>query len=126
LNDKILSDIRSKFNEWSNQGYRVLGVASKIVDSKGVYHVEDEKEMIFDGFLLFFDPPKEDAANTIRNLADLGVTLKIITGDNRLVANHIASRVGLDVDLIITGSELNSMSGEALMQIADKADILPR
>lgn len=123
LDKTLLDEIYNKFDEWSNKGYRVLGVASKNVDPQANYHVQDEKDLVFAGFLLFFDPPKKDAVKTIKDLAALGITLKIITGDNHLVANHIAAEVGIDVDLIITGSQLNSMSNEALMRVADQADI---
>lgn len=123
LDRKNLKEIHKKFTDWSSKGYRVLGIATKSADTKKVYRVEDEVNLVFSGFLLFFDPPKKDAAKAISDLAALGVTLKVITGDNHLVANHIASQVGIDVDLIITGSQLNSMSNEALMRVADKADI---
>lgn len=123
LDGRQLAEINQKFNDWSEKGYRVLGIASKNVVPKTVYHVQDECDLVFNGFLLFFDPPKKDAKEAIKGLADLGVTLKIITGDNHLVANHIAGQVGIDVDLIITGSQLNSMSEEALIHQADQADI---
>jgi Mg2+-importing ATPase len=123
LDEKQLTSIQQKFEEWSKKGYRVLGIASKVAEPKTVYRVEDEADLIFNGFLLFFDPPKKDANQAIKDLAGLGVTLKIITGDNHLVANHIAEQVGIDVDLIITGSALNTMSEEALMRVADQADI---
>lgn len=123
LDSMHLDDIHKKFNDWSNKGFRVLGIASKLAVPQVTYHVQDEKDLVFNGFLLFFDPPKKDAGKTIKDLAGLGVTLKIITGDNHLVANHIAAEVGIDVDLIITGSQLNSMSEEALMRVADQADI---
>ena len=70
--------------------------------------------MTFIGFLLFFDPPKADVAQTITELGRLGVKLRIITGDNRLVAQHVAEAVGLKVANIMTGAELGKLSDEAL------------
>ena len=88
--------IDARYAEWSAQGYRVLGVAVRDVPRQAAYTVDsDECDMIFAGFLLFFDPPKPDARETLAALAQLGVQVKIITGDNRLVARHVAETVGL-------------------------------
>ncbi len=93
------AEIDRRYEEWSGQGSRVLGVAVKDVPRQAAYSVEtDEADMIFMGFLLFFDPPKADARETLAALARLGVQVKIITGDNRLVARHVAETVGLPVE----------------------------
>ncbi|MEN6419165.1 MAG: HAD-IC family P-type ATPase, partial [Clostridiaceae bacterium] len=79
------------------------------------YAVSDESGMTFCGFLLFFDPPKADAAQTISDLTRLGVSLRIITGDNALVARHTAAAVGLKTDdCIMTGAELSKFDDAAL------------
>jgi Mg2+-importing ATPase len=76
--------------------------------------------MCFLGFLLFFDPPKANCAETIKQLRELGVTLKIITGDNRLVAATVSKQLGLAEHEILTGPEIEKMSGSALMnKVAD-------
>ena len=75
--------------------------------------------MTFAGFLLFYDPPKAGVRETIAALTDLGVELKIITGDNRLVAAHIAETIGLPVTGMLTGSQMNDMRNEALWQRAE-------
>ena len=112
------------YNEWSEQGYRVLGVAYKSVHAKeGSYNREDERDLIFAGFLLFFDPPKQGVKEIIQTLAHLGVQLKVITGDNRLVAAHIAEAVGLDSSMVITGAQLEEMHDEALWHSAEKTSI---
>ncbi len=79
--------------------------------------------MIFAGFLLFFDPPKPDARETLAALAQLGVQVKIITGDNRLVARHLAETVGLPVDSILPASEMEELRDEALWNIAERITI---
>lgn len=89
------AQIEARYDAWSGQGYRVLGVASRTVDHReGAYTRADEKELCFAGFLLFLDPPKADVRQTILDLAQRGVSLKIITGDNRKVARHVADAVG--------------------------------
>ena len=113
-NDIILEGIMKRYAEWSNQGIRVLGVAKKPVELRGQYAVEDEADMIFMGFLLLFDHPKEDVSQIIDELARKGVSLRVITGDNKLIAIHTAESVGLTVTGVLTGAELMKMSDESL------------
>ena len=90
---------------WSEQGFRVLGVADEAVDGRaGAYSRADENGLTFAGFLLFFDPPKADVQQVIVDLAQRGVQLKIITGDNQKVARHVAEAVNLPVEGVLTGS----------------------
>jgi Mg2+-importing ATPase len=79
--------------------------------------------MVFEGYLLFFDPPKPDAAQAIRDLKRLGVDLKIITGDNRCVALHVAQAVELPVQGLVTGAQLDELHDEALWQLAERTTI---
>ena len=116
LSGVVLADIEQRFTEWSGQGYRVLGVAEKVIGERERYSAADETNMAFAGFLLFFDPPKPGVKETVADLASLGVGLKIITGDNRLVALHTADDIGLQVSGVITGQELDELSSEALWQ----------
>ncbi len=110
LDDNRLSQINNLFREWSHQGFRVLGIATKTVSSQDVaYSREDETALSFAGFLLFFDPPKADVAQTISDLSQRGVQLKMITGDNQLVARHVAEAVNLPIVGVLTGTDLNSM-----------------
>ncbi len=101
----------------------MLGLAIKSVEPKPEYPVEEEREMQFCGFLLFFDPPKPDVQKTIDDLRGLGVSLKVITGDNRRVAEHVARATGLGVEGILTGTELNQLHDEALWQKAEHINI---
>ena len=109
-----LEEIHRRYLEWSNQGIRVLGVAKKFVEPKEKYVVEDEEQMTFVGFLLLFDHLKEDVARTISDLAINGIALRVITGDNKLIAMHTAGCVGLEIKGVITGSELIKMSDQVL------------
>ena len=79
--------------------------------------------MTFIGFLLFLDPPKPDAQKAIADLKKLGVTLKVITGDNHRVALHVAKTTGMQVTGVLTGAELNQMSDEALWRRADEVNL---
>jgi Mg2+-importing ATPase len=115
--------LQVRFAEWSDEGFRVLGVATKEVAPQTEYQVEEECGMTFIGFLLFFDPPKPDAKKAIQDLANLGVRLKVITGDNRRVALHVAQATGLKVTGVLSGAELNQLSDEALWRRADEVNL---
>ena len=102
----------------------MLGVATKTVNaSQAVFGREDEQGLTFIGFLLFFDPPKPDVRQTIQDLAELGVQLKIITGDNKLVALHAADTIGMQVGSVLTGSQIADMRDEALWQMAERTTL---
>jgi Mg2+-importing ATPase len=111
------------FKTKGSEGFRVLGLASKSVDAKAHYGRDDESGMCFDGFLLFFDPPKPDVQTTVRELATLGIAIKIITGDNRYVAAHVAEAVGLDAKALMTGEQLTGLAADALRYAADRTQV---
>jgi Mg2+-importing ATPase len=123
LGDEHKAQIERRYVEWSDQGFRVLGVAVKSVSPQPVYTRNDERDLVFAGFLLFFDPPHPDAQKTLADLAKLGVQLKIITGDNRLVAMHVAEQVGMKVTGVVTGKELDELRDEALWQVAEHSNL---
>jgi len=115
--------LQSLYQQLSSQGYRVLGVAYKSCNAAKDFTRDDEKNMIFLGFISLYDPPKKDVQQTILNLQQLGVQLKIITGDNALVAQSLAKQIGIDKPVIITGKQLRDMAEAALFQHAVRTDI---
>jgi Mg2+-importing ATPase len=124
LDSGLQAKIQEKYAAWSAQGYRVLGMAVKPVSAEGnSFSQKDETEMAFAGFLLFFDPPKVGVQETIQALAKLGVQLKVITGDNKLVALHTGQAVGLGNAKVLTGSELDNLRDEALWHTAEQTTI---
>ncbi len=90
----VRDDIQQKFSDLSSKGFRVLGLSCRKIEAR-VCLTRDEADMTFLGFLVLFDPPKKDIAETIASLANLGVSLKVITGDNKFVAASIGKEVGL-------------------------------
>jgi Mg2+-importing ATPase len=110
--------IRARFQALSKQGYRVLGVADKELAPGATVSPDDEAEMTFLGFVSFLDPPKPGVDRTLRELAALGVSLRMVTGDNRFAAAHVAESVGLDSRRLLTGEDLRGMSdGELARQV---------
>ncbi|MEO7964409.1 MAG: HAD-IC family P-type ATPase, partial [Gemmatimonadaceae bacterium] len=124
LDAKVRDEIDKRFSEWSAKGFRVLGIASKVVAAQTAsFARNDEKELTYGGFLLFFDPPKGDVREVISSLASRGVQLKIITGDNQKVARFVAESVGLPVTDLLTGSALADLRDEALWHIAERTTV---
>ena len=118
------ADIERQFHSLSEQGLRALGLARRELPERASGLTKsDETEMTFVGFLVLRDPPKAGIVETIRELEDLGVRLKMITGDNALVAANIARQVGLNDAVLLTGSELRQLSDEALVQRAPTVDV---
>lgn len=123
LNDPRREKLLSLFETFSNQGFRVLAVATKSLEDKETYSREDESDLRFEGFLTFFDAPKEGAKEAIAELSARGVTVKLITGDNSFVSKHVAELVGLPTDNLLRGRVLQDMTDEALWQVAEKTHL---
>ena len=124
LDSNMRAEIAQRAGAWGEKGFRVLGVATKAVDGQAqAYGRGDETALTFAGFLLFFDPPKADVQQVIVDLAQRGVQLKIITGDNQKVARHVAEAVNLPVAGVLTGSQLNDLHDEALWHLAERTTI---
>jgi len=121
--DVVRGRIQDRFTALSDEGLRVLGVAYRELGGSSHIERDDEKEMTFLGFLAFFDPPKPRIADTIALLERQGVSLKVITGDNALVAGSVSRQVGVESPRILTGQDLYQMSEEALKVQAVETDV---
>jgi Mg2+-importing ATPase len=115
--------IQKHFEEFSNKGFRTLGVAYRNMPAESLINKSDEKDMTFLGFLTLFDPPKANIIETIASLKNLGVSLKIITGDNHLVAASLSKKMGLSDTKILAGPELRRMSDDALLRRVGAVDV---
>jgi Mg2+-importing ATPase len=114
------------FDGFSEKGLRVLAVAYATVDPKAAYNKDDENGLILAGFLTFADEPLESAASALKALARDGVAVKILTGDNELVARHVCRQVGLAADKIVLGEEIERTTDSALAQVAESVSIFAR
>jgi Mg2+-importing ATPase len=115
--------IERRYLELSAEGYRTLGVAVREPGSPGPIDRESEHDMIFLGLVALADPPKPGVAATVTALDRLGVRLKVITGDNALVAARVGAQVGLRDPRVLTGADLRGLSGDALPVAASQTDI---
>ena len=123
--DKItaLDRIQKHFEEFSSKGFRTLGIAYKNIGSESRISKDQESGMTFLGFLILFDPPKPNILETITRLRNLGVVLKIITGDNHLVAANVSQQMGLTNTKILTGPDLSHLSDAALLRKVGGVDV---
>ncbi|MFN8576342.1 MAG: magnesium-translocating P-type ATPase [Candidatus Sericytochromatia bacterium] len=115
--------IQNIYSDKSSQGFRVLGIAYKEINESYEKLIKEENNMIFIGFLILEDPLKENIEETIQELSKIGVSLKMITGDNKFVASNLGKNLKLNVNEIITGQDLNRMSDEALARKINNIDI---
>ncbi|WP_311164181.1 magnesium-translocating P-type ATPase [Streptococcus cristatus] len=127
LTEEIRQEILAEVAQLNEQGLRVLGVSYKSdLEEDYDYEVKDESDMILTGYLAFLDPPKSSAAPTIETLAEYGVATKILTGDNDKVTQAVCEKVGLDVDNILLGLEVDALSDEELSQAVEHTTVFAK
>ena len=127
LTEEIRQEILAEVAQLNEQGLRVLGVSYKSdLEEDYDYEVKDESDMILTGYLAFLDPPKSSAAPAIETLAEYGVATKILTGDNDKVTQAVCEKVGLDVDNILLGVEVDSLSDEELSQAVEDTTVFAK
>ncbi len=125
--DLIKDDLLEEYEELSRDGYRVLGIAYReFPQSKQVFSVADESDLILLGYIAFLDPPKGSAAKALASLKQYGVVTKILTGDNALVTRKICKDVGLDEQEVITGDKLLGLDETQLGELAEKNNVFAR
>ena len=121
LDDKKRAECMEKFESLGEEGYRALGVAYREVDTaRTTAMVTDETELTFAGFAVFLDPPKLDAAETLRMLKEDGIQVKVLSGDNERVTRHVCEMLGFDVGEILTGDQVAGLSDGALLASVEK------
>ena len=127
LDDTAHRSLVGVFESLSREGFRVLGIAWKETARDQVHAiVDDETELVFAGFAAFEDPPKASAAEAVRALTASGVTVKVVTGDNELVTQHVCAELGLQVSGVLTGDEIQAMTDPALAARAESVNLFCR
>ncbi|HIE4011925.1 TPA: magnesium-translocating P-type ATPase [Serratia marcescens] len=127
LSEALLARIRRITDDLNQQGLRVVAVANKILPAQThEYGVADESDLILEGYVAFLDPPKESTAPALAALKQNGVTVKILTGDNELVAAKVCRDVGLEADHLLRGSEIEQMDDEQLAQAAARTTVFAK
>ena len=127
LTEDIRQEVLAEVGQLNRQGLRVLGVAYKSgLREDYAYAVADESDMILTGYLAFLDPPKPSAAPAIQALLEHGVRTKILTGDNEKVTQAICEKVGLDVEHILLGADIDQMTDQELAGVVEKVTVFAK
>ncbi|WP_030661179.1 magnesium-translocating P-type ATPase [Streptomyces rimosus] len=115
LTDALRRQVAGAAEDHNRQGLRVLAVATRTLPAtRDTYGVEDEAELTLRGFLAFLDPPKPDAAEALRALADSGIAVKVVTGDSEAVAARVCAEVGIAPGTVVTGPYLDLLDESQL------------
>ncbi|WP_438292972.1 magnesium-translocating P-type ATPase [Streptomyces sp. HUAS TT7] len=127
LTDQLRWHVTRTAEDNNRQGLRVLAVATRTMPTaRDTYTVADESGLTLVGFLAFLDPPKADAAAALRGLADNGIAVKVVTGDNELVAARVCADVGIEVGRVVTGPEVDGLEDAALRQLAASTTVFAK
>jgi len=142
LDDVARRTLVGRFEALGRQGFRVLGVATRALDRETATK-DDERDLCFAGFAAFEDPPKQSAAEALRSLYDLGIRIKVLTGDNELVAEHVCQQVGVKLGNVgnvetkggaksgarsgvLTGDDVHAMDDHALGRVVEQTTLFCR
>jgi Mg2+-importing ATPase len=126
FDSRLRTTVENTYTQLSQSGFRVLAVASKEIEPEKRYEADSENELSFQGFLAFLDPAKTSVSSTLARMREMGITSKVITGDNPLVTQKIASDIGLPVEGVLSGDQLNKLSQRKLIAKAEKTTIFAR
>lgn len=123
LTQEILTNINQTTKKLNQQGLRVVAVAIKDVPHKDVYTLKDENNLTLVGYIAFLDPPKESTEAALRSLAEAGVEVKILTGDNLLVTRKVCKDVNFKVTGALSGDIIGTMTDEDIVKVIDHTNV---
>ena len=127
LTEKIKNKVLNMVTKLNNEGMRVIAVAQKNdIPDENTFSIKDESNMVLMGYIGFLDPPKESAAEAIKALKENGVNVKVLTGDNDAVTKKICKEVGLIVDNILLGSDIEKINDEELSKLVDNTNVFAK
>jgi Mg2+-importing ATPase len=126
LHPLLIIDLEEEYQNLSAEGFRVLAVAYSDVDTKGAYSKEDETDLVLKGYVAFLDPAKESAASALAALANRGLSVKVLTGDNELVSRKICQDVGVASETMLLGADIEKMSDAELAEASEGATLFAR
>jgi Mg2+-importing ATPase len=122
----LVGNLIEQVNDLSEDGFRVLAVATKKVDKRPAYAKADECNLVLTGYLAFLDPPKDTAAKAISVLCQHGITVKVLTGDNDLVTRKVCTEVGIDAAKILLGTQVEILSDQQLAEAVETTNVFAR
>ena len=127
LNEKVINDLLGLVEWYSMKGMRLLGITHRYYPkSKTEFDSSDEGEQIFAGFVVFTDPVKPSARQAIEDMKEYGIEVKVLTGDNEYVSRHVCEEIGIPVQNIMVGPDVDAMSDEDLRDAVEKTSVFAR
>ncbi|AZC27646.1 MULTISPECIES: magnesium-translocating P-type ATPase [Pseudomonas] len=127
LSDTLLARIRQVTADLNEEGLRVVAVAARpMLEGRDTYSLADERELTLIGYVAFLDPPKESTAPALKALAEHGVAVKVLTGDNELVTAKICREVGLEQQGLLMGNDIERMSDEQLAKAVETTNVFAK
>jgi Mg2+-importing ATPase len=133
MDHQHIENLKNEYELLSADGFRVLAIATKDVEPRGTvaagatpYGKTDEQDLILRGYVAFLDPPKEGASAALEALRRHGISVKVVSGDNDLVARKICKEVGISTEFVVLGDEVEKMSAEDLAEAAEKTTLFAR
>jgi Mg2+-importing ATPase len=127
IHRKIFESIKKEYTLLGEEGFMVLALAYRdFKRNKRDFARKDEKNLILKGYIAFLDPPKPSAKKTLTSLRELGVEVKILTGDNEVVTRKICNEVGLEIKGILIGDTIEKLNPLQLKQIVEHTTIFAR
>ncbi len=128
LNDELRKEILKVAGRLNDDGLRVMAVAYRelFTDLHKPRSVADEKDMIIVGYIAFLDPPKESAIKAIKALNNNGVRVKVLSGDNEVITRRVCRWVGMDVDEIMTGEQVDKLTDDDLAEASQRIPVFVR
>jgi Mg2+-importing ATPase len=122
----LVGNLIEQVNDLSEDGFRVLAVATRKLDARPAYSKADECDLVLTGYLAFLDPPKETAGKAIAVLCQHGVTVKVLTGDNDLVTRKVCREVGINAEKILLGSQVDGLAEPELAEAVERTEVFAR
>lgn len=126
IDDKIVNDILGLAEWYSTKGMRVLGVCYKPIADGTQFVPADESDLIVAGLIVFMDPVKDSAATTIKDMAEYGIKVKVLTGDNEFVTRYVCDEIDLETEDVVIGANIDGMSDEELKECVEKNNVFAR
>jgi P-type Mg2+ transporter len=126
MDPPLIVGLKAEYESLSNEGFRVLAVATKDLRSQHICSREDEQQLVLRGYVAFLDPPKQSAAAALEALHQHGVGVKILTGDNQLISRKVCKDVGLSPDPMLLGADVEKMTDQQLGEAAETTTLFAR
>jgi len=126
MDPNLIVELKEEYEILSNEGFRVLAVATKELPGKRICSKDDERDLVLKGYVAFLDPPKDTAGRALEALHQHGVEVKILTGDNHLISRKVCKDVGLSPDPMLLGGDVEKMSDAELAEAAQKTTLFAR